>query len=478
MKNRYYRQPAFGRKNTPLVPAGSKRLHYGLLLAILMACLGCKKQDDFLDAKTNAALSVPKTLEDYQSLLHNEGVFNAQDPALGQIASDDYYVSSADWASLYTTQEINGYIWAKKVYDAGANILDWSNPYIQVYYANTVLDALAKMKVNATDQAKFNTVRGNALFYRANAFYNLVQTFALPYDPQTSATDPGIPLRLNSDLTVKSTRATVRACYDQVITDLQAAAALLPDKPLYRTEASKAAACGMLARVYLAVTDYRQAYKYADQSLAIHADLVDYNTLKPNDYTISNDFLAEDIYHSALISYSIISVNYKAVTDSVLYASYNDNDLRKSAFFILNKGLPYFRGSYDFKGNLFSGIATDEMYLIRAECSARLGDKNAALTDLNTLMAKRWKTGTFIPFEAGSSADALNIILTERRKELLFRGLRWTDLRRLNKEPGLEVTPVRNIEGTQYNLPPNDKRYAWPIPDNEIQVSGIPQNPR
>ncbi|MGL1493947.1 RagB/SusD family nutrient uptake outer membrane protein, partial [Vibrio parahaemolyticus] len=36
------------------------------------------------------------------------------------------------------------------------------------------------------------------------------------------------------------------------------------------------------------------------------------------------------------------------------------------------------------------------MYLIRAEALARLGQATAAMTDLNSLLRNRWRTGTFI----------------------------------------------------------------------------------
>jgi hypothetical protein len=90
----------------------------------------------------------------------------------------------------------------------------------------------------------------------------------------------------------------------------------------------------------------------------------------------------------------------------------------------------------------------------------------------------RWAKGTFIPFTASSSDDALIQILNERRKELLYRGLRWTDLRRLNKDPRFAITLKRIINGVSYTLPPNDNRYAWPIPDNEIALTNMPQNER
>jgi len=56
-----------------------------------------------------------------------------------------------------------------------------------------------------------------------------------------------------------------------------------------------------------------------------------------------------------------------------------------------------------------------------------------------------------------------------------MRTLRYTDLKRLNKE-GANITLTRFIKGQTYTLLPNDPRYALPIPDDVIQVSGMPQN--
>jgi len=71
----------------------------------------------------------------------------------------------------------------------------------------------------------------------------------------------------------------------------------------------------------------------------------------------------------------------------------------------------------------------------------------------------------------------LNKILTERRKELLMRGLRWTDLRRLNKETAFATTLSRIVNGTTYTLPPNDPGYVFRIPLSVINFTGIEQNP-
>jgi hypothetical protein len=451
---------------------------YILLIIGITWYTSCKKQDAFLATKPNNALAIPSTLTDLQSLLQNEGLFNINDPALGEIASDDYYVPPTTLISR-TTIEINGYLWAKQVYDAGADVGDWSLPYQQIYNANTVLEYLPKINYGANQQALADQIKGTALFYRSIAFYNLVQTFALPYDGITAKTDLGIPLRLSSDLNIKSVRATEQQCYDQIIQDLQTALSLLPITPAYKTLPSQPAVNALLARIYLAIGDFNKSFQYANTCLSSYNSLIDYNTVIPAKTSLlSTTYLAEDIFHSRLNGYSINQPYSKSLVDTLLFQSYTSNDLRKTLFFTAFKGNYYFRGTYDTKGYCYSGIATDEIYLIRAECNARLGNTSAAMTDLNTLLITRWKTGAFIPYTAASADDALKQILTERRKELLYRGLRWTDLRRLNKDSRFAITLTRNLSGTIYTLPPNDVRYAWPIPDNEIQLSGIPQNVR
>jgi tetratricopeptide (TPR) repeat protein len=463
----------------------TKTLPYFIICPILYALItatGCNKQNEFLNAKPNQSLVVPESLSDYQALLDNTNIFNLGiDPALGELSSDDFYVLPSI-LNVRTDIERNTYLWAPTVYDAGQTPSDWSGPYQQVYYANTVLDGLSNIKIPPDQQKTCNQIEGSALFFRSYAFYNLVQTFALPFDPSTANTDLGIPLRLTADVTIKSVRATEQACYNQVINDLKKALPLLPAKSLYPTAPSQPAANALLARIYLAIGDYADALKYSNSCLAEYQTLVDYNTLtSPTTTAINSTIIAEDIYHASMVNYSMIAVRRNSVVDSVLYASYADNDLRKTKFFTILDNLPQyprFVGSYDFEGNKYDGLATDEIFLIRAECYAREGNAEAAMKDLNTLLLTRWKTGTFIPYTASSATDALNQILIERRKELVYRGLRWTDLRRLNKDNQFKITLVRNVNGTIYTLAPNDPKYALPIPDAEISISGLIQNPR
>jgi hypothetical protein len=97
---------------------------------------------------------------------------------------------------------------------------------------------------------------------------------------------------------------------------------------------------------------------------------------------------------------------------------------------------------------------------------------------LNELMIKRFDKTTFSKFSSNSAQAALNLILTERRKELVMRDIRWLDLKRLNKDPDHQTTIRRLLNGQVFELKPNENRYALPIPMSVIQLTGIPQNPR
>lgn len=452
-----------------------------LFLTICFLAASCKKQNEWLDVKSNKADVVPASLQDFQALLDNDRVMNESYPVLGLISSDNYYVTYANWQSRATAQERNTYLWLPDIYE-GESGFDWLYAYQQVNQANTVLDGLKDFKSSASQQSSYNTIMSSALFYRSMAFYNLLQEFAPPYSAVSATTDPGIPLKLTSDVNEKPARASVQATIDRIVSDLSAAEPLLPTIPLYKTRPSKSAVYALLAKLYLYMGDYIQAEANAAKSLSIYGTLIDFNTINsavtfpfPN-FTSGHP---EILFYSKAGSFGILS-NSRMLVDNSLYLLYTQNDLRRTLFFQSKPTGIGFRGYYTGRNSsIFSGIATNELYMIRAECLARQGKLTDALTALNGLLQKRWKTGTFQPVTAASADEALEKILIERRKELPFTGiLRWEDLRRLNKVPGFEKILTRNLNGQGYTLPANDKRYTFPIPDDEIRLNGIQQNPR
>lgn len=446
--------------------------------------ISCEK---YLDEKPIKLEKIPATLDDLKALLDNQQANTNSPGGLLELVADNFYITTANWqsqmsatSSLSQSQALH-YIWDK-------NAIPYSNSWVQPYQgpiftANLVLDHLPLLSINEDERDKYNKIKGAALFYRAFSFHQLAQLYCKPYS-SSSSTDLGIVLKLTSNINEQSVRSTVQQTYDRIISDLKEAATLLSETSTFPTQPNKVAAYAALARVYLSMREYTNAGDYANRALLLYNTIIDYNTLMPIQVPPVKTFNQEVIYHNSPASPSIL-LNNVAKIDSNLYQSYRTGDLRKMVFFNANSGTNSgtysFRGSYN--GNqrfdrIFDGLATNELYLIRAECFARNGNKEAALSDLNALLEKRWKNdGTWISINTATIQEALQIILMERRKELIFRGQRWSDLRRFNLE-GENISLHRNIGGTNYNLPPNDHRWVMLIPWEVINRSNVIQNPR
>jgi tetratricopeptide (TPR) repeat protein len=419
--------------------------------------------------------------------LNNRSVLNTKSTSSGyaELIADDNFIQDADWlgrnASPADFIYAQNYIWlaqAHPIYDVWSNIYDGP-----IYYANVVLDQLPRISVPSKDSSLAKSVRGQALFFRSFAFWSLAQVYCRPYATEYFSL-PGVLLRLTSDVGVVShQRATVEECYDRIVADLKEAASLLPLNTIFPTQPNQTAAYAMLARVYLSMRDYTNAGYYADLAIQQKANLLDYNTVVPTSTITFPVFNTEVIFDNVPVS-TLDNSNFSRA-DTNLYQSYDVNDLRKTLFFkkVSFNNYYYFFGSYNSKvynysDNTWDGLATDELYLTRAECSARAGLKDSALNDLNRLIIKRWKSTVSYPtITANTAAEALTKVLAERRKELFHRGLRWTDVRRFNLE-GVNITLQRVIQGVTYTLPPNDPRTVMLIPIEEINQSGIEQNSR
>jgi tetratricopeptide (TPR) repeat protein len=449
-----------------------------ILTSTIIVATSCS--EDWLEVKRDRSLIVPSTLKDL-SLLLNDATTLAKDYiALSEISSDSYFLSDETWQSLATVVERNGYIWKEDIYEQTPDLEDWDKSYTQILTANVILAALQNIEKDASNQQEWNRVKGESLALRGRAFYNLSQLFAETYDPATASSDAGIPIRLTADVNASYARATVQETYDRITQDLSDAAEYLSELPDQKLKPSKASVFGLMARCYLNMRDYQNAKLYAEKSLSLHHAILDYNTLDTTELFPFVRDNAEVIHHSQIEpTYSVFIFAFQNYVDLELYDSYDENDLRKKLlFYDLGNGHHSFKGSYSGDVPPFSGIAVDELMLIRAECLAREGNVESAMSILNELLINRYVTGTFVPLTASDAADALRMILLERKKELVQRGLRWSDLKRLNADPAHAKTLTRELSGQVYTLPPNDPRYTMPIPEYVIQFSGIPQNDR
>lgn len=464
-----------------------KWLHIGVLLSIATGTASCMK--DFLEERYNFSQVIPESLEDYQAIMDNGMVINYFTASgLGILGGDEIYIRDIIYNANHPTFEKNAYTWQKDIFGT-EEVGEWNHAYKRVLHANIVIDGLSDMEIDASEGSTRNSILGSALFVRAFTFFQLSQVFCKQYDPMTSGSDLGIPLRLEADVNIVEKRASLEETFRQIIGDLEKAIPLLPHSTLVRERPNKGAALALLARVYLQQSNYEKALEYAELALSENSTLIDFNDLdnlgqpNPSGSYFTFDGIRETnpeiLFMSSSVTLSMVTsfLGGSLTIDTILLKSYAENDLRKQAYFGKRNDTDAFIGSYTGVPLWFTGLAVDELYLIKAESACRLHQLPISLEALNQLLISRYDL-TFETIEIADQKLLLERILEERRKELFFRGLRWSDLKRLNREPEFAKVLKRKVNGEEYELPPNSNLYVLPIPYKSILQSGLEDNPR
>jgi hypothetical protein len=118
-------------------------------------------------------------------------------------------------------------------------------------------------------------------------------------------------------------------------------------------------------------------------------------------------------------------------------------------------------GTADQNNNNVLVFRLAEMYLIRAEARAQLGNvtgSNSAQSDINMLRGR----ANAPTIGSVNQSQMLLLIENERRYELAFEGHRWYDLVRTGRASVVMPAFSSNWKNT-YDL--------WPIPQREIQTN-------
>ena len=314
---------------------------------IICCCTLCACSKDFTTPPSSDMVPL-NGLPQLSGLLNNTHLFG-QTPVNGEQSADGYYLTDMNYSSLMPLDQ-RLYTWQAAIYDGDGSSQDWNVPYAQVYTTNVVLEKLPQVAITPVNRVQWNTTKGEALFFRSYAFHQLAMEFALPYSPQ-QAQQPGIPLPLAPDPGTVPGRATLQQTYDQLTGDLVQAKDLLPmeqpDSALFLP--NKAAACALLARIYLSMGQYTAAGRYADSALAGRDTLVDYNLINAgNKWPFKDVIQPEILCTSSLLQSNVLQAGLSfGAIDSTLYALYAGNDLRKSLYFRPAGALPYpiFRAS-------------------------------------------------------------------------------------------------------------------------------------
>lgn len=357
----------------------------------------------------------------------------------------------------------------------------WSSAYRAIARANAVIDAVDNNTVtDNTPQTSLSQWRGEALFIRAVAHFELLRLFAQPYS-NNPASDPGIPIRtrlLTED--EKVSRASVAEVYTQVIADLQAAIDLLPTENGNR--ASQWAVKGYLARVYFNQLDYENAFTTAQDIVENSGITLSGNAFSPFRNVGNVNPQGGVVFQlvtgfNAFGGYIPANNNYALTTGSgslqeIILGSVNDIRSNTSVDGMIAET----------SGNLFTNkwntnaginmpvIRIAEIYLIHAESALLKGsvDNAAAQNSFNTLR------GFYVsPYtNTTDTGDALlQRVRSERRIELSVEGDRLHELKRLKVEGFGEITDIRSA--VNYN----DSALLLQIPFSEISGNpGMVQN--
>jgi len=444
----------------------------------MIVFIGLESCDTFLEKKSDKSLGIPTSISDFQALLDSfESSYSFC--SSGEASSDDYYINDEDYNSLYYEGEKRLHTWqpdyVSRPKSSGGD--EWSNLYRSVYVYNSVLKGIEDNKLEGQEA---DHIRGRALMQRATRFLDGVQIWSPVYNENTAADDLGMVLRLDPDMHQPSIRSSVQETYDLILSDLKESINLLPDRSKSPILPSKSAAHGLLARAFLIMGHYEDALFHAQEAFDIYGELIDFNGLDATlNYPIpsQNQVSVEMVFHTVMYMSDLTNVEKVRVSPS-LYDLYEEGDLRKEIFFKENTdGTFQFRGTHMGHRGLSTGIMSSELLLIMAECNVRLNKLSEGADALNNLLVKRWDSAVFTPYVFTDKNSALEVVLKERRKELAFRGLRWSDIKRLNRD-GYEITLTRKVNNELYSLPPNDFRFAIAIPESVIELGGIEQNPR
>ena len=351
----------------------------------------------------------------------------------------------------------------------------WTAAYRTINMANTVLDGLGVV----SNAAKKNQLEGEALFIRGIMHFELVRYYALPWGATATNNHLGVVIRTTATKTEaaafeKTPRSTVAQVYQQVISDLTAAASKLPADN--GTRVDRFTALAFLSRVYLQQSDFANARdaasavigsgKYA-MNASVRAVFDHKNTnesiweIQQNDQNnagTSNDGMAT--FFASLPGIGRADVRVAAGW----VAGYDPNDLRRAEWYYVGTGARP-GNLYTSKWKSFSQnlpvIRIAEMYLTRAETNLRLGTV-VGDTPANDMAKVRNPIRTNLPvLLAPMLADVLN----ERFRELAFEGVRIHDFKRLRMSTG--------------SFAWNDPKLVFPIPQRDVDASSgvIVQNP-
>lgn len=474
---------------------GLKILLFTVAIGFMQSC------NNFLDIKPKG-YTIPEFFDDYERLLASMN-FNFAGDIYVNYLTDDIHLADKTVhrdMSYDSKQEEEKKMYnfsSGQIFQAGTSDRFWDGAYSRIFTLNAIINNVGQVTDGTANDRK--RLRAEALAARAFEYLNLVNAYARHYNPATADKDYGVPLVLSEDISKSYVRNSVAEVYSRITEDLRTA---IPDlrrvtPNLFR--ASRTAGHALLARTYLYMGDYEQALAEADSVLNLKKVLLDMNNYEVTNGTwgrVKKKGTTEwfpqvkDNPESIFIRKSQYMIELQVCASESLKEVFGRNvdnrkaDLRYELKFAedsidLGRNWEKFKGvtGYAAYMELNMGMSTPEIYLIAAECEARLGHVDKALEHLKALRAKRIKAGQK-ELTAADKEEALKLVLDERRRELALSGLfRLIDLKRLEDRFKSPIT--HSADGESWTLPLNDNRLILPVPNTILAHNpNLPQYER
>lgn len=363
----------------------------------------------------------------------------------------------------------------------------WKSAYaVGIFGSNSVLEGLSASKF-VTDQ-KAALIEGEAKFIRAFTYFYLTEFFG------------EVPLVLETDFNKSAyqSKATVASIYQQIVADLKDAQRLLPDNysinSNLRIRANTWAATALLARAYLYMGDYRNAFIEADKVikqtslfwLMPNLNDVFLTTSKEaiwqlqhnNGNTNGNATPEGASFTSATIYPNAVVMSHSRALSPYLMNAFEKTDKRRSewTFYIRsNNDTTYHPYKYKIgtHNRVIGGMITEyytplrlaEQFLIRAEAGYKGGVTSIAegIEDINEVRRRADLDDLESDLNDG---DFLTALEKEWQLEYFVEwGHRWLNLKRTGR-----ATAV--LSAIPYKQPwEGDRQLIYPVPLNELLLN-------
>ncbi|MBJ2125135.1 RagB/SusD family nutrient uptake outer membrane protein [Flavobacterium sp. IB48] len=462
-----------------------KKIYITLITLVMLTASSC---EEYTDVTPKGALVV-ETPEQFLELvsLPNRGypINNFQ------YLSDDQWMREANVIGRTPNIDIINFTFDESV--DRVSLMTGSSFYNQAYtYINRWNTIISLVDNSKGDESVKRLAKAEAKIYRAYDHFLLVNTYAKGYDPQTAATDGGICIMDKFDLEAQPAKATVAQVYNFIQKDIEDALPYLQEKPKDVYHPSLAFAYAFKAKVHLFKREIAEAESAAQKSLSYNNqifDMVAYNTKGgPTALAVPAADNVEVLSYMYMTGYNEMNFAQSYIISPELRNLFGTNDARFNLFFNststtnLDQGsnTAYWATQYTRFFYPTVGMKTTEVYLILAECYARENRLSESVDVLNTLRAKRILSGTINLEVPATRKETMELVINERRKELLLGFNRFFDLKRLNTESEYAKTVTRvfpivnkTVPQKTYTLQPNSRLYIVPFP-----LSALTKNPK